>query len=35
MLAGVALLAIIPVAFSFYEMGVGRALNSPSLIAEA
>ncbi len=35
MLAGVALSAILPLAFSFYEMRVGRALNSPSLIAEA
>ena len=35
MLAGVALSAIIPLAFSFYEMRVGRELNSPSLMADA
>jgi len=35
MLAGVALSAIVPLAFSFYEMRVGRALNSPSLMADA
>ena len=34
-LAGVALSAIIPLAFSFYEMRVGRELNSPSLMADA
>jgi cation diffusion facilitator family transporter len=35
MLAGVALSAIIPLAFSVYEMRVGRELNSPSLMADA
>ena len=35
MLAGVALSAIIPLAFSLYEMRVGRELNSPSLMADA
>jgi cation diffusion facilitator family transporter len=35
MLAGVALSALIPLAFSRYEMRVGRQINSPSLIAEA
>jgi cation diffusion facilitator family transporter len=35
MLAGVALSAVIPLAFSFYEMRVGRELNSPSLMADA
>ncbi|MBC8449666.1 MAG: cation diffusion facilitator family transporter [Chloroflexi bacterium] len=35
MLGGVALSAIIPLAFSFYEMRVGRAVNSPSLMADA
>jgi cation diffusion facilitator family transporter len=35
MLAGVALSAVIPLAFSFYEMRVGRQLNSPSLMADA
>ena len=34
-LCGVALSAIIPVAFSIYEMRVGRRLNSPSLMADA
>jgi cation diffusion facilitator family transporter len=34
-LAGVALSAIIPLAFSFYEMRIGRELNSPSLMADA
>jgi cation diffusion facilitator family transporter len=34
MLAGVALSAIIPLAFSVYEMRVGRKINSPSLLAE-
>ncbi|MEJ2737398.1 MAG: cation diffusion facilitator family transporter [Anaerolineae bacterium] len=34
-LAGVALSAIIPLAFSFYEMRVGTELNSPSLKADA
>lgn len=34
-LAGVALSMIIPWAFSRYEMRVGRAANSPSLIADA
>jgi cation diffusion facilitator family transporter len=35
MLAGVALSAVIPLAFSIYEMRVGRKLNSPSLMADA
>ena len=35
MLAGVALSALLPLAFSLYEMRVGRALNSPSLMADA
>jgi cation diffusion facilitator family transporter len=35
MLAGVALSALVPLAFSLYEMRVGRALNSPSLMADA
>jgi cation diffusion facilitator family transporter len=35
MLAGVALSAIIPLAFSRYEMRVGREINSPSLMADA
>jgi len=35
MLAGVALSAVIPLAFSFFEMRVGRELNSPSLMADA
>lgn len=35
MLAGVALSAMIPLAFSRYEMRVGRAINSPSLMADA
>lgn len=35
MLAGVALSAIVPLAFSKYEMRVGRELNSPSLMADA
>jgi cation diffusion facilitator family transporter len=35
MLAGVALSAVIPLAFSVYEMRVGRELNSPSLKADA
>jgi cation diffusion facilitator family transporter len=35
MLAGVALSAVIPLAFSYYEMRVGRELNSPSLMADA
>jgi cation diffusion facilitator family transporter len=35
MLAGVALSAVIPLAFSVYEMRVGRELNSPSLRADA
>ena len=34
-LAGVALSAIIPLVFSFYEMRVGTELNSPSLKADA
>ncbi len=35
MLAGVAVSAVVPLAFSFYEMRVGRKLNSPSLMADA
>jgi cation diffusion facilitator family transporter len=35
MLAGVALSAVIPLAFGVYEMRVGRQLNSPSLMADA
>jgi cation diffusion facilitator family transporter len=35
MLVGVALSAIIPMAFGVYEMRVGRKLNSPSLMADA
>jgi cation diffusion facilitator family transporter len=35
MLAGVALSAVIPLAFSYYEMRVGREINSPSLMADA
>ncbi len=35
MLAGVALSALIPLAFSRYEMRVGREINSPSLMADA
>ena len=35
MLAGVALSAVIPLAFSVFEMRVGRELNSPSLMADA
>ena len=35
MLAGVALSAIIPLAFSQYEMRIGREINSPSLMADA
>jgi cation diffusion facilitator family transporter len=35
MLVGVALSAVIPLAFSLYEMRVGRELNSPSLMADA
>lgn len=34
-LCGVALSAVIPVAFSIYEMRMGRRLNSPSLMADA
>jgi cation diffusion facilitator family transporter len=34
-LAGVALSALFPLAFSFYEMRVGKDLNSPSLMADA
>jgi len=34
-LAGVALSALIPLAFSVYQMRMGRALNSPSLMASA
>lgn len=35
MLAGVAISAALPLAFSRYEMRIGRQLNSPSLIADA
>ncbi len=35
MLGGVALSALIPLAFSYYEMRIGREINSPSLIADA
>jgi cation diffusion facilitator family transporter len=35
MLAGVALSALIPLAFSRFEMRVGRQINSPSLMADA
>ncbi|MGD9406054.1 MAG: cation diffusion facilitator family transporter, partial [Anaerolineae bacterium] len=35
MLAGVALSAVVPLAFSVFEMRVGRELNSPSLMADA
>jgi cation diffusion facilitator family transporter len=35
MLAGVALSAVVPLAFSRYEMRVGREINSPSLMADA
>jgi cation diffusion facilitator family transporter len=34
-LAGVVLSALVPLAFSVYEMWAGRALNSPSLMAAA
>ncbi|MFN2227400.1 MAG: cation diffusion facilitator family transporter [Anaerolineae bacterium] len=34
-LAGVVLSAAIPLAFSYYEMRMGRQINSPSLIADA
>jgi len=34
-LAGVVLSAVIPLAFSRYEMRMGRQINSPSLIADA
>ena len=34
-LIGVALSAAIPLAFSYYEMRVGRQINSPSLMADA
>ena len=34
-LAGVAISAVVPLAFSYYEMRVGRELNSPSLMADA
>jgi cation diffusion facilitator family transporter len=34
-LAGVAVSAAVPLAFSVYEMRMGRELNSPSLIADA
>ena len=35
MLAGVALSALIPLAYSRFEMRVGRQINSPSLMADA
>lgn len=35
LLAGVGLSALVPLAFSFYEMRIGKQLNSPSLIADA
>jgi cation diffusion facilitator family transporter len=35
MLVGVGLSTVIPLAFSLYEMRVGRELNSPSLMADA
>lgn len=35
MLVGVALSAVVPLAFSLYEMRVGRQINSPSLVADA
>jgi cation diffusion facilitator family transporter len=35
MLAGVVVSAVIPLVFSHYEMRVGRAANSPALIADA
>jgi cation diffusion facilitator family transporter len=35
MLAGVALSAVVPLAFSLFEMRIGRELNSPSLMADA
>lgn len=35
MLVGVALSAVVPLVFSIYVMRVGRALNSPSLMADA
>jgi cation diffusion facilitator family transporter len=35
MLAGVVIAAVIPLVFSQYELRPGRALNSPSLIADA
>jgi cation diffusion facilitator family transporter len=34
-LAGVLLSAVAPLAFSYYEMRVGREINSPSLMADA
>lgn len=34
-LVGVAISAIVPLAFSYYEIGVARELNSPSLMADA
>lgn len=34
-LGGVVLSAVIPLAFSVYELRVGRMLNSPSLMADA
>jgi cation diffusion facilitator family transporter len=35
MLAGVTLSALIPLAFSYFELRAGKAANSPSLIADA
>lgn len=35
MLAGVVIAAVIPLVFSQYELRLGRAINSPSLIADA
>jgi cation diffusion facilitator family transporter len=35
MLAGIVVAIVVPLAFSFYEMRVGQAANSPSLIADA
>ena len=35
MLVGVVIAAVVPLAFSHYELRLGRALNSPSLIADA
>lgn len=35
MLGGVVVALLVPLAFSFYEMRVGKAANSPSLVADA